>query len=289
MTNRLVDPLRLERPVRVARRAEDGEPARPPSRRRPKRASSWSALLGALVAALVLVPLGFADDDDGDDNGSTPITVADVCLAAAGAGNLVVNGDFEQPAAGPAIETYPPLPGPAGWQVTTPSVDRVHQSYWEAACGVRSIDLTGSPGQGTLVQNVAGTLAGQRYRLLFAAAANPDPLCDPLMEPTTVTAQVRWGGTPVTTLTFTRTADNVPPLEPAWEPFQATVVGQAGSTLLEFDSNSGNFCGVAIDAVSVTPIAGDDDDDDDGDDHGDDDGDDGDDDDDGGDDDGDDG
>lgn len=41
----------------------------------------------------------------------------------------------------------------------------MNQIYWEAASGLQSMDLSGSPGQGTLTQNVAGTVAGQDCRL----------------------------------------------------------------------------------------------------------------------------
>ena len=284
MTNRLVDPLLLGRPL--ALEWPEGNERKPVPARRKRPASSVLALLVMLVAALVMVPVAIADDD-GDDNGGggggggAPATLADACTAAAlpPPANLVVNGDFELPPIPPPFATYGVGTGPTGWLVTEGTVDQVHRAYWLPACGDRSMDLTGTPGQGTLVQNVAGTDAGQEYRLLFAYGANPDPLCTSA-EPTTVTADVRWGGATVTTLSRPRVPDTTPldGRDPNWQLFETTVVGQAGSTLLEFDSNSsvnppGTLCGVTIDAVSLTQITdgGDDDNGDDDDNGGDDD------------------
>jgi hypothetical protein len=78
MTNRL--PLLVERPVRLERPQKDDES---PPGRRPTKASALLALLGALVAALVLVPMGFADDDDDDDGGGGGATVQSLVLASA--------------------------------------------------------------------------------------------------------------------------------------------------------------------------------------------------------------
>jgi hypothetical protein len=240
-----------------------------------KRFLTIAALL-MLLAATALVPTAAADDD-GDDNGGsgggTSPTLQDVCVAANSPTNLVRNGDFELPPAPPGgFTTWGPGTGPTFWTVTEGSVDQVHDLYWQAACGLHSIDMTGSPGQGTLTQAVGPTVAGQTYRLTFAYGANPDPACEPLNEPRTVSMTVRWGGQVVATITVTRTPDFAPPRDPQWQPFQTTVVGQAGTTLLEFDSQSGTFCGVTLDAVSVQQVGGDDDGDDDDDDDDDDNG-----------------
>jgi hypothetical protein len=236
-----------------------------------KRVLSISAL-GLALMAIAFAPTAVADDDNGAPPQSPP-TIQDICTAAA-LPNLVQNGDFEVPPVPAGFITYFPPSGPPPWLVTEGSVDQVHRSFWEPACGDRSMDMTGTPGQGTLAQNVP-TVAGEDYRLRFAYAANPDPACS-ANEPTEVTMLVRWGGQLVATLTITRTPDIVPPRTPDWQPFQATVVGQAGTTLLEFDSQSSVLCGPTLDAVSVTQIDGDDNggDDDNGDDDNGDDGDD---------------
>jgi hypothetical protein len=231
-----------------------------------KRFMNVAALM-MLVVVSVLVPPALANDDDDGGGGGAPPTIQDICMAAASPTNLVQNGDFEVPPVPAGFITYFPPSGPPGWLLTEGSVDQVHRSFWEPACGDRSMDMTGTPGQGTLAQNVP-TVAGEAYRLRFAYAANPDTACD-ANEPTQVTMLVRWAGQTVATLTITRTPDPTLPRTPAWQPFEATVVGQAGATLLEFDSQSGRICGPTLDAVSVQQLG--DDGDDDGDDDDDDD------------------
>jgi hypothetical protein len=81
MTERLVDPLRLGRPLELERRERDRREPQPegtPGRKR--RASSVTLLLAMLVAALVVVPAAVADDDDDDDGGV--VTTQTVVLAS---------------------------------------------------------------------------------------------------------------------------------------------------------------------------------------------------------------
>jgi hypothetical protein len=226
-----------------------------------KRFLSIAALMMLLVVSVLVSP-ALADEDD-DGAGGAPPTIQDICTAAASPTNLVQNGDFEVPPVPAGFITYFPPSGPPPWLLTQGSVDQVHRSFWEPACGDRSMDMTGTPGQGTLAQNVP-TVAGEDYRLRFAYAANPDAACDAIGEPTQVTMLVRWAGQTVATLTITRTPDPSLPRTPAWQPFEATLVGQAGTTLLEFDSQSGTFCGPTLDAVSVQQFGDDGDGDDDG-------------------------
>ena len=84
MTNRLVDPLRLERPLSLEWPEEDdrGYAFRRGESRKKRAASVWT-LLAMLVAALVMVPVALADDDDDDDDeGGAACTVGSA------------NGDF---------------------------------------------------------------------------------------------------------------------------------------------------------------------------------------------------
>jgi hypothetical protein len=77
MTNRLVDPLLLDRPLAFEWPPQESERTHyaVPARRGKRRASTVSALLVMLVAALVMVPAALADDDDddGDDDGPSCI------------------------------------------------------------------------------------------------------------------------------------------------------------------------------------------------------------------------
>jgi choice-of-anchor C domain-containing protein len=87
--------------------------------------------------------------------------------------NLLVNGSFEE---GLAIDPFGSLDEGStdlpGWTVTRGQIDSVG-SYWAAAEGRRSLDLNGSPGCGG-VQQTFRTRAGQRYRVTFALAGNPE-------------------------------------------------------------------------------------------------------------------
>jgi hypothetical protein len=82
MTERLVDPLRLGRPLELERRERDRREPQPGEVSRKRRASSVTLLLAMLVAALVVVPSAVADDDDDDDGGGAPPTVVTVVMAS---------------------------------------------------------------------------------------------------------------------------------------------------------------------------------------------------------------
>jgi choice-of-anchor C domain-containing protein len=258
MPDRFIDPPLLTSPLALEwPEGDDRKLALRAGGSRKRRASSVSALLAMLVAALVLVPATQSQPGP----------------------NIVVNGDFEAPVVCPApFLTVPP----AGWTLEQGTVDLVC-TFWQPASGFQSVDMTGTPGQGTLSQNLA-TVAGEQYRLRFAMAGNPDPACGPagLNEPAQKVMEVWWGGALVTTLTFDTTGHTFASM--GWIYHTFTLEATGTSTELQFTSRTGTFCGPTLDDVSVQQL-----DDDDGDDGDDDDGDDGDDDgDDNGDDDGDD-
>ncbi|HEY1858753.1 MAG TPA: choice-of-anchor C family protein [Gemmataceae bacterium] len=87
--------------------------------------------------------------------------------------SLLVNGSFEE---GPDTDKYVSLNEGSkaikGWVVTRGQIDYV-DAYWPAADGKRSIDLHGSPGLGGIKQTFA-TRKGQKYRVTFAFAGNPE-------------------------------------------------------------------------------------------------------------------
>jgi choice-of-anchor C domain-containing protein len=88
--------------------------------------------------------------------------------------NLLVNGSFEE---GPEIAgTFVSLDEGSkaikGWVVTRGQIDVVG-SHWPAADGKRSLDLHGSPGLGGVKQTFA-TRKGQKYRVTFSFAGNPE-------------------------------------------------------------------------------------------------------------------
>jgi len=115
------------------------------------------AVLTAIAAILLLVPERHAR--------SAPAIEKPV--------NLLVNGSFEE---GPDVDKWLPVNEGSkdikGWVVTRGQIDIVG-SYWAAADGKRCIDLHGSPGLGGIKQSFA-TKKGQKYRVTFAFAGNPE-------------------------------------------------------------------------------------------------------------------
>lgn len=93
----------------------------------------------------------------------------------------IVNGSFELGEALPVggfLTVNAPNNGVAitGWKVSSGSVDYIG-TYWQAADGVRSIDLSGTgsnPIEGTISQTITGLTVGNYYRIFFDEAGNPD-------------------------------------------------------------------------------------------------------------------
>jgi len=89
---------------------------------------------------------------------------------APGAGNLLVNGSFEEPRG----DRFSAAGGVPGWRITQGAIDLLTASYWQPAPdgGSQSIDLDGSPGVGTLEQSFP-TVPGQVY--LFSGYVSHNP------------------------------------------------------------------------------------------------------------------
>jgi len=120
------------------------------------------SVIACLVAALFLACafLAHADDDKAKKDNET---------------NLLVNGSFEE-GPDPGEQGFISLDKDSkeikGWVVTRAQIDYVG-TYWQHADGNRSIDLHGSPGYGGIKQTFK-TKKGQKYRVSFALAANPE-------------------------------------------------------------------------------------------------------------------
>lgn len=105
------------------------------------------------------------------------IIVASLMLCAASSASAVsiTNGSFElggEIAAGgfrsvPALNTTTIT----GWKVGGAGVDYIG-TYWQAADGVRSIDLSSS-NAGSVSQTIS-TIAGKTYKVFFSLSGNPD-------------------------------------------------------------------------------------------------------------------
>jgi choice-of-anchor C domain-containing protein len=60
-----------------------------------------------------------------------------------------------------------------GWTVELGSVDWIN-SYWQAKHGTKSLDLAGFFQHGLITSNPFASVVGQRYRVTFDMAGNPD-------------------------------------------------------------------------------------------------------------------
>ena len=99
--------------------------------------------------------------------------LAVLLYAAVAQADLIANGSFEDGAVniGQFITVHPGDTSITGWSVTSNTVDYIG-SYWEASAGLRSIDLTGSPGNGTLASTTFTTTPGAHYEILFDMSGN---------------------------------------------------------------------------------------------------------------------
>lgn len=86
----------------------------------------------------------------------------------------IVNGSFEAASFDPGTFTTLGMGSTAitGWVVGGLGVDYIG-SYWQAADGNRSIDLSGND-KGSISQMLTGLTIGQLYSVTFALAGNPD-------------------------------------------------------------------------------------------------------------------
>lgn len=164
--------------------------------------------------------------------------------------NLLVNGSFEEGpeiASGMGFDWYNEgSTDLKGWTVSRGQISYVGEKYWQHADGKRSLDMHGGPGFGGIKQTFA-TKKGQRYRLIFSLAGNPD------------------GPVPIKTLgvkaagaetKFTFDCSQQSRMDMGWltQVWDFTAIGEETTlelfTLMTEDPN----CGPALDNVSVTPV-----------------------------------
>jgi choice-of-anchor C domain-containing protein len=161
--------------------------------------------------------------------------------------NLIKNGSFEE---GPDPGDFKSLDEDSkdikGWVVTRGQIDYVG-THWKAADGERSLDLHGSPGYGGVKQTFK-TKKGQKYKLTFSLAANP--------EGTKVTKKlgVRAAGQKEE---FSADATGKSTSDMGWETKEWTFTADADETTLELhtlETDDPN-CGPALDNVSVVAVS----------------------------------
>jgi choice-of-anchor C domain-containing protein len=163
------------------------------------------------------------------------VTASLLAAGASAAGNLVVNGSFEQ-GTNPGQFMNVPAGSNAitGWTVGDFHVDYCSSSAWYASDGVRSVDLDGSvlqpPRNGSISQAFA-TTPGQSYRVSFDLAGNITGL--PLLKQVEVSA-----GDALQVFTYDSGAivPFVPPLALDYQHETMTFTALASTTTLEFRS-----------------------------------------------------
>jgi choice-of-anchor C domain-containing protein len=158
--------------------------------------------------------------------------------------NLLVNGSFEE---GPAVESFVMLDKDSraikGWVVTQGNLDYIDAAYWQAAEGKRSLDMNGiTPGG---ISQTFKTKKGQKYRVTFAMAANPNS------EPTEKKLQVSAAGKK---MEFTFDAAGKTRTEMGWMTKTWEFTADADETTLEFLSLLEGDAGAALDDVVVVPV-----------------------------------
>lgn len=171
--------------------------------------------------------------------------ILSVALAGTASASIITNGSFEQ-GTNPPTSGFTTLSASStaitGWTVGGQGVDWIHNSYWNASDGIRSIDLSG-PGPGSISQTFS-TIPGQAYEVRFDMAGNTDG------GPALKTLTVSVGGPP---LTFTfDTAGKSRPGNMGWETKSFVFTATSSSTTLTFMSTTNTAFGPALDNVSVT-------------------------------------
>jgi choice-of-anchor C domain-containing protein len=160
----------------------------------------------------------------------------------------IVNGGFENGTnPGGSFITVPGGNTTAitGWKVGGASVDYIG-GYWQPQEGSRSVDLAGS-GIGSIAQDIL-TAAGQRYRVTFWVARNPDSGIDPR------TGFVDVGGT-ATQYSFTNAPSTRANMK--WQQKTYEFIAAGASTTLRFSADpatSQQFFGLALDNVSIAAV-----------------------------------
>ena len=174
---------------------------------------------------------------------ATIVAVSLAALASTAGATTIINGSFEQ---GPNGSGFVELGGGStaipGWTVAGNSIDYI-TTYWQAADGSRSLDLSGSD-SGSVFQTLA-TTAGQKYTVTFDMAGNPDGA------PVTKELSVDAGAGTAQDYAFDTTGATHNAM--GWTPETYTFTASGASTVLTFtDLNNGSPYGAALDNVAIS-------------------------------------
>ena len=133
-----------------------------------------------------------------------------------------------------------------GWTVGGVSVDYIG-TYWQAAQGVRSIDMSGN-GMGSISTLITNLIAGVTYKITFAISGNPDDL-----NPAEKVIGVGIGEANLGEFGFTAVADSKENM--GWVDRVASFTANATSMTLRFFTVSpNNAFGPALDNVRISAV-----------------------------------
>jgi choice-of-anchor C domain-containing protein len=155
----------------------------------------------------------------------------------------IVNGSFESGAnPGSFITLGHNSTAIDGWVVKGNGVDYVG-SYWQAADGERSVDLSALNG-GSIQQTIA-TIVGQAYKVTFWLAGNPDGGLGDKFVATSVSGD--W----VNSFTFNVGGSNTK-ADMGWKEFSYVFTAFDTQSTLVFNSQTHTPYGPALDNVSIS-------------------------------------
>ena len=167
-----------------------------------------------------------------------------LCILSVGAAEIFRSG-FEEPSAGSLYTVILSGSGVDGWTVENGSIEVVG-TYWVAAVGNQSVDLSGiHDWAGTISRDVI-TTPGNWYKLKFAFAGNP---ADAAIKQ----AQVFWGGAKVADLSVDTTGRSFTDM--GWKYYEYTLQATGEVTQIKFQSLTLNALGPVIDDVSLEDAA----------------------------------
>jgi choice-of-anchor C domain-containing protein len=184
------------------------------------------------------------------------VLAAVTLLAATAQADLITNGSFEDlyGTANDGSLGFTTLTAPnttiTGWTVTENSVDWIG-NYWKASDGLRSIDMTGTPNNGTMASTAFATTAGVTYRVLFDLSGNFVPGGDGAI---VRNIEVMATGTLGKNYQFTEPA-GWSQTNMQWLTKEYDFTANGAFTTLTFESEStDNYRGPALDNVRVSAI-----------------------------------
>ncbi len=181
------------------------------------------------------------------------ILIAAACAAAVSLGATasnaavaIINGSFEDGAFDPGSFSTLGLGSTAitGWVVGGLGVDYIG-TYWEAADGTRSVDLSGND-KGSISQMLTGLTIGQTYQVTFSLAGNPDG------GGSTKVAVASDGGSQSSVYSFLQGANTKSSM--GWTPQSFTFTATGESANLTFSATENNAYGPALDNVGIAAV-----------------------------------